>query len=105
VRLSGGQRQRLGLARAFYKKPSVLLLDEATSALDNVTEEAVMNVIERQLNDVTVIMIAHRLSTVKFCNQIYYLEDGIVADSGTFDQLNHSCNSFRQMVEAGDQNV
>lgn len=87
VRLSGGQRQRLGLARAFYKKPSVLLLDEATSALDNVTEEAVMNVVERQLNDVTVIMIAHRLSTVKFCNQIYYLEDGIVADSGTLSLI------------------
>ena len=105
VRLSGGQRQRLGLARAFYKRPSVLLLDEATSALDNVTEEALMRVIENQLDGVTVIMIAHRLSTVKFCNQIYYLENGTVVDAGTFEQLTTSCDSFRQMVEAGDDRI
>ncbi len=105
VRLSGGQRQRLGLARAFYKKPSVLLLDEATSALDNVTEEAVMRVIENQLTGVTVIMIAHRLSTVKFCNQIYFLQSGTVVDAGTFEQLTTSCDSFRKMVEAGDQSI
>ena len=103
VRLSGGQRQRLGIARAFYKKPSVLLLDEATSALDNVTEEALMNVIENQLDDVTVIMIAHRLSTVKFCDTVYYLENGAVVDYGNFDQLTISCESFRQMVKTGDQ--
>ena len=103
VRLSGGQRQRLGIARAFYKKPSVLLLDEATSALDNVTEEALMNVIENQLDDVTVIMIAHRLSTVKFCDTVYYLENGAVVDYGNFDQLTTSCESFRQMVKTGDQ--
>jgi len=64
-----------------------------------------MRVIENQLDGATVVMIAHRLSTVKFCNQIYYLEDGTVTDSGTFNQLNNSCDSFRQMVEAGDERV
>ena len=105
VRLSGGQRQRLGLARAFYLQPDVLFLDEATSALDSVTEEAVMHSIENRMPGITVVMIAHRLSTVKFCDTIFYIEKGRVVDSGNFKDLTISCPAFRQMVEVGDQKV
>ena len=100
VRLSGGQRQRLGLARAFYRQPKVLFLDEATSALDNVTEEAVMRAIANQLDDVTLVMIAHRLSTVSFCDTIFYIENGQVVESGGFEHLKNCCEPFRQMVDA-----
>jgi len=105
VRLSGGQRQRLGLARAFYLQPDVLFLDEATSALDSVTEEAVMHSIENRMPGITVVMIAHRLSTVKFCDTIFYIEKGRVVDSGNFKDLTISCPAFRQMAEVGDQKV
>ena len=105
VRLSGGQRQRLGLARAFYLQPEVLFLDEATSALDSVTEEAVMHSVENQMPGITVVMIAHRLSTVKFCDTIFYIEKGRVVDSGNFKDLTISCPAFRQMSEVGDQKV
>jgi len=105
VRLSGGQRQRLGLARAFYLKPEVLFLDEATSALDSVTEEAVMHSIENQMPGITLVMIAHRLSTVKFCDTIFYIEQGRVVDSGNYTDLTISCPLFRRMAEVGDQTV
>ena len=72
VRLSGGQRQRIGIARALYHNPQVLILDEATSALDNLTEQAVMEAVNNIGNDITIIMIAHRLSTVKECDTIFY---------------------------------
>ena len=103
VCLSGGQRQRLGLARAFYAQPKVLFLDEATSALDNVTEKAVMDAIEQNLPDVTLVMIAHRLSTVKSCHQIFFLENGRLVDSGSYQQLVAQCPQFSRMVKAGDQ--
>lgn len=105
IRLSGGQRQRLGLARAFYSRPEVLFLDEATSALDSVTEEAVMNSIENELPGVTLVMIAHRLSTVKFCDRVFFIEHGRIVDSGNYHQLATTCPSFRLMTEAGDQKV
>ena len=105
VRLSGGQRQRLGLARAFYLQPDVLFLDEATSALDSVTEEAVMHSIKNRMPGITVVMIAHRLSTVKFCDTIFYIEKGRVVDSGNFKDLTISCPAFRRMAEVGDQKV
>lgn len=76
VRLSGGQRQRIGLARALYRQPSILILDEATSALDVETESALMNSIESLEGEMTVIMVAHRLSTVENCDQIYNLKNG-----------------------------
>jgi ATP-binding cassette, subfamily B, bacterial PglK len=76
VFLSGGQRQRIGIARALYKKTKVIIFDEATSALDNETEEAVMKSIEELSNDVTIIIIAHRISTIKKCTQIIKLENG-----------------------------
>jgi ATP-binding cassette, subfamily B, bacterial PglK len=81
VRLSGGQRQRIGIARALYHKPKVLILDEATSALDNQTEKLVMDAIKNISKDVTIIMIAHRLNTVKNCDIIYKLENGEVINN------------------------
>jgi ABC-type bacteriocin/lantibiotic exporter with double-glycine peptidase domain len=80
VRLSGGQRQRIGIARALYRQASVLILDEATSALDNATEAAVMQSIEALADDLTIIMIAHRLSTLDQCDVIFRLESGRVVE-------------------------
>ena len=102
IRLSGGQRQRLGLARAFYRQPKVLFLDEATSALDNVTEEAVMASLNEEFPDLTVVMIAHRLGTVKFCDCIFLMHDGEVVESGGYDQLYRSSDRFQKMVNAGE---
>ena len=82
VRLSGGQRQRIGIARALYHNPSVLVLDEATSSLDNKTEEDVMEAINALRGFKTIIIIAHRLSTVEYCDIIYKIEDGRIIDKG-----------------------
>jgi ATP-binding cassette, subfamily B, bacterial PglK len=87
VRLSGGQRQRIGIARALYHSPQVLVLDEATSALDNQTEKAVMDAVNNLSNNITIILIAHRLNTVKNCDIIYKLENGKIV-SKTFKQNN-----------------
>lgn len=82
VLLSGGQRQRIGIARALYKRASVIVLDEATSALDNRTEEAVMDAVEGLSRDLTIVMIAHRLSTVQRCDRLICLNDGKVVKEG-----------------------
>ena len=87
VRLSGGQRQRIGIARALYHNPKVLILDEATSALDNETEKVVMDAINNLGKDITIIIIAHRLNTVKRCDKIFLLEKGEIKNEGTFDEL------------------
>jgi ATP-binding cassette, subfamily B, bacterial PglK len=87
VRLSGGQRQRIGIARALYKSADVIVLDEATSALDSETETAVMNGIESLENQPTVLIIAHRLSTLKGCNQIIELEGGTIKRIGSYDAI------------------
>ena len=87
VRLSGGQRQRIGIARALYHNPKVLILDEATSALDDQNENEVMKAIHNLRKDITIILIAHRLNTVKNCDVIYKLDKGQIVDQGTFDQL------------------
>jgi ABC-type multidrug transport system fused ATPase/permease subunit len=88
VRLSGGQRQRIGLARALYHNPSILVLDEATSALDNATEAALMRAIEDLYGQMTIIVIAHRLSTLRNANLIFDLKNGRINRSGTYDALN-----------------
>ena len=97
VRLSGGQRQRIGIARALYHNPQILVLDEATSALDNLTEQAVMESVHNLENEITVIMIAHRLSTVKECDTIFYLEDGELKGYGSYKDLVESNKSFKEM--------
>ena len=79
VRLSGGQRQRIGIARALYKNADVIIFDEATSALDNNTEKEVMDAIDNLENDLTIIMVAHRLSTLRNCNKIFeFKENNII---------------------------
>ena len=87
VKLSGGQRQRIGIARALYHNPQILVMDEATAALDNVTEKAFMRAINNLKGKKTLIMIAHRLSTVKDCDIIYFMENGKVIDNGNYTNL------------------
>jgi ATP-binding cassette, subfamily B, bacterial PglK len=87
IRLSGGQRQRIGIARALYNDPQVLILDEATSSLDNYTEKNVMQAINNTKKDITIIIIAHRLNTVKNCDIIYKLEKGQIIKQGKFDKI------------------
>ena len=97
VRLSGGQRQRIGLARALYKQAELLVLDEATSALDNRTEAEVMAAIEGLDRQITVILIAHRLSTVQSCDRIVLLE-GRIAGLGTYGELLMGNGVFQRLV-------
>jgi len=99
VRLSGGQRQRIGIARALYHRPRVLILDEATSALDTLTEQSVMEAVHNLGDDITVILIAHRLTTVQPCDRIYFLEKGRVAAQGRFDELMNLSPRFREMAQ------
>jgi ATP-binding cassette subfamily B protein len=87
VRLSGGQRQRLGLARALYKDASVLILDEATSALDDATEASVIDAVHRLGSEYTVLMIAHRVTTLQRCDTIFRLERGRISEQGTFEEV------------------
>ena len=100
VRLSGGQRQRIGIARALYHDPDVLILDEATSALDNLTERAVMDAVHNLGRAKTVVMIAHRLSTVRECDTIFMLEEGRVVAEGSYDALIESNRQFRALAGA-----
>ena len=87
VRLSGGERQRIGIARALYHNPQVLILDEATSSLDNQTEQVVMQAINKLSKDILIILIAHRLNTVKNCDNIFVMEKGELIKQGTFEDL------------------
>jgi ABC-type multidrug transport system fused ATPase/permease subunit len=87
IRLSGGQRQRIGIARALYKNANVIILDEATSALDNETEFAVMDAIEKLSEDVTLLIIAHRLTTLKNCSQIVELHNGAIRQIGNYQEI------------------
>jgi ATP-binding cassette, subfamily B, bacterial PglK len=87
IRLSGGQRQRIGIARALYKQASVLVFDEATSALDNATEAALMESIESLSRELTIVMIAHRLTTIECCDRVIELEVGIIKTQGTAQQV------------------
>jgi ATP-binding cassette subfamily C protein len=100
-RLSGGQRQRLGIARALYENPSVLILDEATSALDNVTAHEVSQSISDLSTGKTLIVIAHRLATIKRANRLIYIEGGRALACGTYDELISNCAPFRRQIELG----
>lgn len=99
VRLSGGQRQRIGLARALYRSPTVLILDEATSALDGTTEEKVLAGIHEQSSVRTILIIAHRLNTLKVCDEIYLLEKGRIIDHGNYDYLIAHNPKFMKMAK------
>ena len=98
MRLSGGQRQRIGIARALYHNPKVLILDEATSSLDDVTEKTIMEEVNKLRKDITIIMIAHRLSTVKNCDNIYILENGKLKNQGSFKKLISDSDLFQEYV-------
>ena len=98
VRLSGGQIQRIGIARALYHSPSLLVLDEATSALDNITERAVMDAVNSIHEQITIIIIAHRLSTLRKCNKIYFIEEGKIRLEGTYSDLVKNDEVFRSMA-------
>jgi ATP-binding cassette subfamily C protein len=98
VRLSGGQRQRVAIARALYREPSVLVFDEGTSALDNITEAELIRALERLRGDRTIIIVAHRLTTVRHCDRILMVTDGAIADSGTYDELSERSPEFRRLA-------
>ncbi|MDX1756685.1 MAG: ABC transporter ATP-binding protein [Marinobacter sp.] len=98
VFLSGGQRQRIGIARALYQNPDILVLDEATSALDGISEKLVMDSIHRISGQKTIIIVAHRLATIKECDVIFLLDKGRVLDSGTFDELSERNAIFKEMA-------
>jgi ABC-type multidrug transport system fused ATPase/permease subunit len=100
VRLSGGQRQRIGIARALYHDPDVLIMDEATSALDGITEDTVIRAIRDLARQKTIVLVAHRLTTVRDCDAIYLFERGEMVATGTYDELMLTSVKFRGMAGA-----
>jgi len=98
-RLSGGQRQRIGIARAIYANRQVLILDEATSALDNETEERVYQALFRELHDRTIIIVAHRLSTIRRADKIIVFSQGGIADHGTHFELLDRCDDYKRIYQ------
>jgi len=99
VRLSGGQRQRLGLARALYTRPRLIVLDEATSALDAETEKAVSDALQELEGDVTLVIVAHRLATIRHCTQVAYLEEGRIKALGSFDEVRGAQPNFDRQAQ------
>ncbi|MEX1109503.1 MAG: ABC transporter ATP-binding protein [Dongiaceae bacterium] len=105
VRLSGGQRQRIGIARALYSDPDLLVLDEATSALDNVTENAVFEALQGLAGRKTIVMVAHRLSTVRGCDLICVMEQGRIVERGRYEELMGSSQRFRKLAASAEMGV
>lgn len=100
IRLSGGQRQRIGIARALYRDPEFLVLDEATSALDNLTESLVLNAIRSQIGKRTIVMVAHRLTTLEACDVIYQIGQGGILASGSYSELMKNWNPLPELAAA-----
>jgi len=105
VRLSGGQRQRIGIARALYRNPSILVLDEATSALDNATENVVMDAIQKLSRNLTIVLIAHRTTTVQSCDKIFVLSNGRIVDEGDYLSLSSKSAEFRALANLSKTKV
>ena len=101
IKLSGGQRQRIGIARALYRNPDVLIMDEATNALDGLTERAVMDAIHNLSRTKTIIIIAHRLTTVKDCDQVFFIAAGRLQHQGTFQTLIDESEEFARLARTG----
>ena len=99
VRLSGGQRQRLGLARALYTRPRFMVLDEATSALDAETERAISDALQELEGDVTLVIVAHRLATIRHCTQVVYIEQGRIEAVGDFDHVRRVQPNFDRQAQ------
>lgn len=97
VQLSGGQRQRVGIARSLYHNPEILVFDEATSALDGITEKSIMEAISDFSGKKTIILIAHRFTTIQQCDIIYFIDKGKVIDQGTYEELMESNAQFKAM--------
>lgn len=97
VQLSGGQRQRIGIARSLYHNPEVLVFDEATSALDGITEKSIMEAIQHFAGRKTILLIAHRFTTIRKCDVIYFLEKGRIVDHGSYQALMDRNERFRAM--------
>ena len=90
VRISGGQKQRIGIARAIYRDPKIIILDEATSSLDNKLELEIISSLIQNKKDMTIIMVAHRLTTLKDCKKIFYLDQGkLIKTFNSYDELNN----------------
>jgi ATP-binding cassette subfamily C protein len=104
ISLSGGQRQRIGIARALYRNPDVLVMDEGTSALDSETERAVVEAVEALKGDRTILMVAHRLTTVMGCDRLFYIREGRVEAAGTYQELLAANAEFRRAA-LGDENA
>ena len=98
IRLSGGQQQRVGIARALYRDPEILILDEATSALDGITEGRLLHFIQTLAEEKTIIMVAHRLTTLKECDTIFLIEQGRLMDQGSYSFLMETNLTFRRMA-------
>ena len=99
VKLSGGQKQRTAIARALIKKPKVLILDDSLSAVDTKTEDAILKSLRNDESKVTVIIISHRISTIKDADYIYYIEDGKVKEAGTHEELLSQKGSYKSMYD------
>lgn len=103
VKLSGGQRQRVGIARALYNDPAVLIFDEATSALDGMTEQLILDSINKFTGKKTIIIVAHRIKTVQECDLIFVMDKGQLVDSGDYQYLLHNSKTFRNIAQVTDK--
>ncbi len=100
--LSGGQRQRIAIARTLLENPPVIIMDEAVSSLDTENEQDIQMMIDQEMEDKTVLMIAHRISTILFADRIILLENGSVLATGTHEELMHTCPEYRELIRSGE---
>jgi subfamily B ATP-binding cassette protein MsbA len=105
INISGGQRQRISIARELYKEPNIIIFDEATSSLDSATENQIRKNIEMLRGEKTIILIAHRLSTVRNVDRIFVLKDGTIVEEGTYDDLFERRGEFRRMVDRQEEEI